>query len=217
MPLKILVIDDEEGITLFAKLNLSRKGFIVFTANDEATGIDIFKREKPQVCFIDMWMHNGPHSGIELLRQIKEINKDAYCIMMGPCTEREIAAKQLKDLGALHFINNRLSSEDMEQYIEEIRRLIIEKNFTIRDLFHDLGNKHQLIIVGMGAVKESIEECLNEENNQPGLKEKLSAVIKDLDAIIVGAKEADKKALEIEGRVYAAIDSDASQPKKPAA
>ena len=215
LALKILIADDEKGITFFFKDYFSRKDFVVFEANDCMSAIETFRKEKPQVCFIDIWMDRGTHGGVEVLRKIKEIDKNAYCIMMGPCLDEENTVKQTKELGASYFINRRLDPEDIDQCIEDIRKRIFERNSSIRDLFHNLGNKLHLITLGTGAIKESVKECLDEENDiSEGAKEKLSDILKNLDGIIKDIKEADRKTREIEEQVYKAIDPDTGKPKE---
>lgn len=127
-PLKILIVDDEEGITSFFKKHFSFKGFSVFAALDGKTALELFKKEHPQLCFIDIWLTGGTHEGIEILRSIKDIAKDTYCIMLGPCLDEENTAKQAKELKALHFINKPFGMEELDQFVEEVEDLINKKN-----------------------------------------------------------------------------------------
>lgn len=85
---------------------------------------------------------------------------------------------------------------------------------TIRELFHRLGNKHNLVTVGCGATKETVEECLKEEGISEGLKDNLSEILKNLEHIIKEALEADRITNEIHDRVYKIIDPDTSKAKE---
>lgn len=78
---------------------------------------------------------------------------------------------------------------------------------TIRELFHNLGNKHNLITIGCGATKETAEECLQEKNPET-IKEKLREIQKNLGQIIKSTIETDKIAAEICDRVYRIIGPD---------
>jgi Mg2+ and Co2+ transporter CorA len=80
----------------------------------------------------------------------------------------------------------------------------------IRELFHSLGNIHNLLTVGAGVTKELVEECLK-ENLSPGIKEKLIKILKNLDSLVKNAQEADKKTREIHERVYKLIDPDSEK------
>jgi len=84
---------------------------------------------------------------------------------------------------------------------------------TICELFHNLGNKHNIVTVGCGATKEMVEECLETEGLPEALKEKLNEIQKNLGEIIKSTKEADKIATEIHDRVYEVIDPDKGKPK----
>jgi len=126
--LKILIIDDEEGITEGLGEYFSHQGYSVFVANDGKTGLELFKKERPQICFIDIWMTRGTHEGMDILRTIKEIDKDAYCIMMGPCLDEQNTVKQAKELGALHFINKAFDLEVLDRFVEEVKGLIAQRS-----------------------------------------------------------------------------------------
>lgn len=80
----------------------------------------------------------------------------------------------------------------------------------IRELFHSLGNIHNLLTVGGGVTKELVEECL-EENLSCAIKEKLVKILKNLNSLIKSAQEADKKTREIHDRVYKVIDPDSEK------
>ena len=79
---------------------------------------------------------------------------------------------------------------------------------TIRDLFHALGNKHNIFTVGCGATKEIVSECLNEKGLSKELKNNLSEVVENLDSFIKETLEADKITVEIHDRIYKIIDPD---------
>lgn len=126
--LKILIIDDEEGITEGLGEHFSHQGYNVFVANDGKTGLESFKKERPRICFIDIWMTRGTHEGMDILRSIKDFDKDAYCIMMGPCHDEQNTVKQAKELGALHFINKVFENEVLDQFVEEVKGLIAKRS-----------------------------------------------------------------------------------------
>ena len=215
-PLKILIFDDEKGIVENFQEIYSRRGFITFGALDGITALEIFKKERPQICLIDVelpWV-DVPLDGIEVLKRIKDIDKDTYCIMMGPYPHED-SLQQAKDLGALQFLIKPFTLDILDKYIEEIKSLIAKKKSSIRKLFHGLGSSLHLITIGIGATKEFIEECLKEDNDIPQrAKEKISNCLKDLDRIVSSAKEADRKTREIEEQVYKAIDPDTGKPKE---
>jgi len=123
--LKLLVVDDEEGIVDFVKRIYSRKGFITFGATDGISAVEIFKKERPQVNLIDIHMPFSPIDGVETLRRIKEIDKDAVCIMVTRITEKD-AVEQSKKWGASAYILKPLELEDLDKAISEAAKIEIK-------------------------------------------------------------------------------------------
>jgi len=120
--LKLLVVDDEEGIVDFVKRIYSRKGFITFGATDGVTAVEIFRKERPQVNLIDIHMPFSPIDGVETLRQIKEIDKGAICIMVTRITEKE-KVQQSRQFGAAAYILKPLGLEDLDKAISEAAKI----------------------------------------------------------------------------------------------
>lgn len=121
-PLKLLVVDDEEGIVDFIKRIYARRGFITFGATDGVSAIEIFKKERPQICLIDIHMPFSPIDGIETLRQIKQIDKDSTCIMVSRITEKE-KVEQSKQFGASSYVLKPLELEDLDRVISEVTKI----------------------------------------------------------------------------------------------
>lgn len=84
---------------------------------------------------------------------------------------------------------------------------------TIRELFHSLGNDHNLVTVGAGVTQELVDECFEIKEIPEELKDKLDEIRKNLEHVAKNAMEADKKTREIHNRVYAVIDPDTGKPK----
>ncbi len=67
---KILVIDDEEGIRFTFNAFLADEGYTVFTAGDYHSALKTVFEKKPDLIFADIIL--GSHTGIEILREIRE-------------------------------------------------------------------------------------------------------------------------------------------------
>ena len=119
---KLLIVDDEEGIVDFVQRIYSRKGFLTFGATDGVTAVEIFKKERPRINLIDIHMPYSPIDGVETLRQIKEIDKDALCIMVTRITEQD-KIKVCQELGATAYLLKPLSLEELDKAISEIAKL----------------------------------------------------------------------------------------------
>ena len=121
-PLKLLVVDDEEGIVDFVKKIYSRKGFITFGATDGLAAVEIFQKERPQINLIDIHMPFSAIDGVETLRRIKEIDKNAICIMVTRITEKE-KVEESKQRGAASYILKPLELEDLDRAISEALKI----------------------------------------------------------------------------------------------
>jgi DNA-binding response OmpR family regulator len=120
--LKLLVVDDEEGIVDFVKRIYSRKGFITFGATDGITAVEIFQKERPEISLIDIHMPFSPIDGVETLHRIKEIDKDAVCIMVTRITEND-KVEQSKKWGASAYILKPLELEDLDKAISQAAKI----------------------------------------------------------------------------------------------
>lgn len=56
MAVKILLVEDEEPIRKFVKINLEREGYIVFEAGSGEEGIDIARSKQPQIVVLDIML-----------------------------------------------------------------------------------------------------------------------------------------------------------------
>jgi len=122
-PLKLLVVDDEETIVYFTKKIFDKKGFITFGATDGITAVDIFQRERPHISLIDVHMPFSPIDGVETLRRIKEIDKDAVCLMVTRITDKN-KVEDSKRFGALAYLKKPLDLDDLETAVEKAKTYI---------------------------------------------------------------------------------------------
>jgi len=71
---KVLVIDDEQGIRSLLDMLLSRKGYGVVLADGGRKGLELFRRERPDVIVLDL---NRPEmDGVAVLQQVRNLNPD---------------------------------------------------------------------------------------------------------------------------------------------
>jgi len=117
--LKLLVVDDEPGIVDFTQKIYQKRGFVTFGATDGIAAVEIFEKERPEINLIDIHMPYSPIDGIEVLRRIKALEKEANCIMVTRIhQEKEI--EEARKLGALHYLTKPFEIEDLDKCIDEI-------------------------------------------------------------------------------------------------
>lgn len=83
----------------------------------------------------------------------------------------------------------------------------------IRELFHSLGNKHNLLTAGGSATRKMLKNCLQAENLSEELKDNLSQMLENLEWVVQGALEADEIRKELHDRIYQVVDPDTGEPK----
>ena len=118
--IKILVVDDEMDVCDFVKNFFEERNFQVYTALSGAEALRIFRREKPDITLLDIRMKGM--DGIEALKKIKGIDKDAKIIMV-TAVEDQAKMDTAYELGACKYITKPLVLEELEstvmQYTKE--------------------------------------------------------------------------------------------------
>ena len=118
---KILVVDDEEDICIFIKDILEREGFKVFIALGGTEAMEIFNKEKPQICLIDIHMPYSEFDGLEVLKRVKELNKKTLCVMATRIDQSDKMNKAAY-LGAEQYLIKPLSIEKIKDLIERLKQ-----------------------------------------------------------------------------------------------
>ena len=137
---KLLIIDDEEGIRKVLSLSLASDGYEVSAAATGEEGIEIFKKELPAIILTDIKMPGM--DGIEVLKQIKELNTDAEVIMITGHGDMDSAIESLK-LDASDFLNKPIKDEALSIALKRAeQRIAIRKK--LREYTDDLENMVQI-------------------------------------------------------------------------
>ncbi|MBM3245928.1 MAG: response regulator [Candidatus Omnitrophica bacterium] len=97
----ILVVDDEKEICRLTQSFLAKRDYAVFTATDGAAAVELTKKERPRLVLLDVRLDN--ESGMEVLRRIKEVDKNIKVIMVTALDDEE-SIRQAKSLGADDYI-----------------------------------------------------------------------------------------------------------------
>jgi YesN/AraC family two-component response regulator len=123
---KILVIDDEKPTLMMFRLFLDAYGYAVFTAENGAEGLEIFKQERPQIVITDIKMPGV--DGLSALRQMKDIDPGVEVIVITGHGDTDLA-KQARDWDAADFINKPIHKEALDAALKKAReRLDLSEN-----------------------------------------------------------------------------------------
>lgn len=109
---RVLVVDDDRDVVEILREFLSAKGYEVLTANDGAEALRKVKEERPHLILLDIQMPRM--DGLEVLRQLRQIDQEVGVIMITGVNEQEIARKAM-ELGAFDYIMKPLDLPYLEQ------------------------------------------------------------------------------------------------------
>jgi DNA-binding response OmpR family regulator len=79
--MKVLVIDDHDNLCKLYKEELGGDGYTVVTATTGTKGMELFRKESPDLVTLDINMSYADE-GIDLLRQMKQVNPAVPIVMM---------------------------------------------------------------------------------------------------------------------------------------
>ena len=115
---KILVIDDEEGIRSLLDTLLSRKGYEVLLADGGRKGLELFRREHPDAVVLDLKMPEM--DGIAVLTQLRSVNQTLPVIILTGAGTSDVE-RQVNALGVSEFIQKEFS---MHRLGDALKRLL---------------------------------------------------------------------------------------------
>ena len=109
---KLLIVDDDLPTCDFLNNFFRKRDYEVFVANDGEKALSIVKEKKPNIILLDIKMP-GP-SGMNVLKEVKEIDKTIKVIMMTAVKE-EAMIELAKEYGASDYITKPFILEHLEK------------------------------------------------------------------------------------------------------
>ena len=101
---KILIVEDEESIRGFLKINLKRNGYEVIEVDNGEDGIKIAINEKPAIVILDVMLPGI--DGFNVCKRIREEEKNIGLIML-TAKSQDIDKITGLEYGADDFIKNK--------------------------------------------------------------------------------------------------------------
>ena len=101
-PKKILVVDDEKGITSIVDRIASTLGFVVRTLNQPADAVATFDEFQPDILLLDLVMPEV--DGIDILHELLSVGTDARIVVMSGYGE--VYLQMGKDAAEFHRFGN---------------------------------------------------------------------------------------------------------------
>ena len=112
--IKLLVMDDEEGVLDMIREHFSPRGYKVFTAQDGVDGIEICDREKPDVILLDIKMKHM--DGNDALPRLKELAPAAKIFVVSAYQD-DVLARKIAGLGVHAHFEKPVSVIELEKAV----------------------------------------------------------------------------------------------------
>jgi DNA-binding response OmpR family regulator len=109
---RVLVVDDEPDAVELLTEFLRAKGYEVITAPDGEEALRKVKEDRPHLILLDVRMPKL--NGMEVLRRVREIDREVGVIMVTAVNEEETGREALK-MGAFDYITKPLDLKYLER------------------------------------------------------------------------------------------------------
>lgn len=112
---KILVLDDDESIRKTIVNYLKKQNYILLSADNGLEGIEIFKKESPDLIITDIRMPGA--SGFEVLQNVRENDPHVPVIIMTAFDDMHNTVKAMQQ-GAFDYLEKPLEIENLKHTIK---------------------------------------------------------------------------------------------------
>ncbi len=153
---KVLIIDDERPLLEMLEISLESDGYTVLTAENGASGLDIFQREKPALVVTDIKMPGM--DGLEVLRNIRESGQEAEVIVITGHGDMDTSIAALQ-LGASDYITKPVRDAALTLALDRAR----DKLAIARRLQEYTHNLEQIVDERTAELKTAQQELLRNE------------------------------------------------------
>lgn len=128
-PIHILIIEDDESISLGLKLNLEAEGYVVSTVSDGDAGLEEASTQRPDLVILDVMLPR--QNGFEVLRGIRETGSRVPVIMLsarGAETDKVMGL----NLGAEDYITKPFGLAELLARVKAVLRRSSDGGFVPR-------------------------------------------------------------------------------------
>ncbi len=119
----MLIIDDSEVNRYLLKTVLEQLGYNADTAVNGESGLTKFKEKRPFITFLDIVMPGK--SGLEILRQIKEISPASIVVMVSSFSSKENLF-EAKNAGANWFLVKPITASKIKALVEYFEKKSVQ-------------------------------------------------------------------------------------------
>jgi NtrC-family two-component system response regulator AlgB len=116
---RALIIDDDRNISTTLTVYLEDKGFEVFAARSAADGLQVFRREAPNIVILDMKLPDG--DGLDVLKDIIATSPGTQVVMITAYATIETAVSAVK-IGAFDYLPKPFVPGQLDLILERMKR-----------------------------------------------------------------------------------------------
>lgn len=125
----ILLVDDEEIFLRNIEEILNNDDYDVLTASNEENALSVIREKNPDIMLLDMCLPGT--DGIEILKQVKQIDPEIIVIMVSGYGTIDLAVKAVK-LGAYDFLKKPIRIEPL--------KLVINRALEVKSMRDEIFN-----------------------------------------------------------------------------
>ena len=114
---KILVIDDEPAVRILLEILLHEQGYDVVVADGGWKGLELFRRERPDVVVLDLKMPEL--DGVMVLKHIRRIDLNQPVIILTGAATPE-AEQQVRALGAAEIVEKEFTLDRLGHALKRV-------------------------------------------------------------------------------------------------
>lgn len=112
----ILIIEDDSLVRKTLTSQLTRKGFVVEAVESGSKGLESFVEIQPDIVLLDVRLPD--ESGLEVLRKIREKNRQAVILIMTAYDDMKTTVEAIK-LGAFEYLVKPLDASELDLAIDK--------------------------------------------------------------------------------------------------
>lgn len=116
---KIFYVEDELFLGKIVRESLESRGFEVIMESDGANAVDVFKKNNPDICVLDVMLPNK--DGFEIADEIRELNEEVPIIFLTAKTQTDDVVKGFT-LGGNDYLRKPFSMEELIVRIQNLLR-----------------------------------------------------------------------------------------------
>jgi response regulator RpfG family c-di-GMP phosphodiesterase len=151
-PRTILMVDDEESILSSLKRLFRRDGYRILTANSGMQGLEILAGNTVDVIISDQRMPNM--TGVEFLRQVKQLHPETVRIVLSGYTELNSITEAINEGAIYKFLTKPWDDEQL--------RLNVQEAFQHKAL----ADENRRLAIELGNANRRLQQLLEEKQRQ---------------------------------------------------